>query len=151
MSNDPMDLPVRRINSTLTGRQNAELVPRVSLTEQQVSTLLETGGRVADGTISIAKDLVEISRLKAQSEAEVAGIEARTRAIVASLRAETERLIAVRKGVRTRGEVAVGLIKTILEKIPESDHVARQNAIAMLNQLVATVISEPNSSTQSRT
>lgn len=151
MSNDPMDLPVRRINSTPTVRPNAELVPRVSLTEQQVSTLLETGGRVADGVMSIAKDLVEISRLKAQSEAEVAGIEARTHAIVASLRAESERLIAVRKGVRTRGEVAVSLIKTILETIPESDHVARQNAIAMLNQLVATVISEPDSSTQSRT
>lgn len=150
MSNDPMDLPVRRVNSTPVVRPDAQLVPRVSLKEQQVSSLIETGGKVAEGVMSIAKDLVDISRIKAESEAEVAGIEARSFAMVAALRAETERLMVVRKGIRTRGEAAVNVIKSVLENIPESDQASRQSAIALLNQLVATVVSENTSSTQSK-
>lgn len=151
MTKDPLNLPIRRINSSAATRPNFQNPHRVSLSGQQVSSLIETGGKVAEGAMSIAKDLVEISRIKAESAAEVAGIEARTHAMVAALRAETERLMAVRKGIRTRGEVAVDVIKSVLTSIPESDHVTRQFAISSLNQLVATILSENNTSLQSKT
>ncbi len=151
MTKDPLNLPIRRINSSAVTRPDAQTPHRISLSGEQVSSLIETGGKVAEGAMSIAKDLVEISRIKAESGAEVAGIEARTHAMVAALRAETERLMAVRKGIRTRGEVAVDVIKSILTNIPESDHVTRQLAISSLNQLVATIISENNTSLPSKT
>ena len=146
MNKDPINLPMRRNNSSPAVRpnvrQDSQLTTRGSLNEKQVSSLIETSGKVAQGVMSIAKDLVEISRIKAESAAEVAGIEARNHAMVAALHAETERLMAVRKGIRTRGEAAVEVIKAVLMSIPESDHAARQAAISNLNQLVATVVSE---------
>ncbi len=150
MNKDPMDLPVRRINSTPAVRPGIQLVPHATLKNEHITALVETGGKVAEGVMSIAKDLVEISRIKAESHAEVAGIEARSHAMVSSLRAETERLMAERKGIRTRGEAAVALIKAVLKAIPESDHATRQIAIASLNQLVATVVATNNSSPQSK-
>lgn len=150
MNKDPIDLPVRRVNSNSTVRLDFIPASRIPLNSNQVSSLIEKGGKVADGVMSIAKELVDISRIKAESQAEVAGIEARSHAMVAALRAETERLMEDRKGIRTRGEAAVALIKAVLEAIPESDHATRQIAIIRLNQLVATVVSPHNISPQSQ-
>lgn len=140
MSKDPMDLPIRRPSNQTVVHPGASS-GRVRLNEQQVTTLVDSGAKVAEGLVSIAKDIVDIARINTQSRAEVAGIEARSRAMVDVLRAETERILASRKGVRSRGEAAALVIRTVMETIPESDHASRQLAIAKLTELVGQVVS----------
>lgn len=148
MSKDPMDLPVRRVTTTSAAHHEVRPIPRVSLNERQVSSLIETGGKVAEGLMAISNDLIEISRIKAESQAEVAGIEARSSALVAALRAETDRLMALRKNIRTRGEAAAEVIRAVLENIPESDIASRQSAVAILSQLVVAAVSGQDCSPQ---
>jgi hypothetical protein len=84
--------------------------------------------------------VVDIARIKATSQAEVANIEARSRAMTEALRAETAYLMETHQGIRTRGEAVTLVIRSVLENIPESDHGSRQQAITILNDLVANVV-----------
>ncbi|MEY4766653.1 MAG: hypothetical protein RI907_3326 [Pseudomonadota bacterium] len=139
MSRDPMDLPVRQGAVTV---RPVEKLPapatasnrNLKLNEQHVTALVNTGTEVAQGVLSIAKDVVDIMRIRQSAQAEVAVIDARTRAVVDALRAETAKLLEVHNGVRVRGEVATQVIRTVLDAIPEADRLA---ALAHLNDLVA--------------
>jgi hypothetical protein len=136
-----MDLPIRRPSSQTIVHSGASPTGRVRLNDQQVSTLVDSGAKATEGMVSIAKDIVEIARINAQSRAEVAGIEARSRGMVDVLRAETDRVLASRKGIRSRGEAAALVIRTVMETIPESDHASRQLAIEKLTEVVGQVVS----------
>lgn len=139
MSHDPMDLPARRgaVAVRPVNRAPAPASPsgrRLQLSEQQVSTLVNTGPDVARGILSIAQDVVEIVRIQQSAQAEVALIEARSQAVVSALREETARLREVHQGVRQRGDVATQVIRTVLDAMPEGDRLA---ALGHLHALVA--------------
>lgn len=141
MSHDPMDLPARRTPALRTEQPLSQPSDnRIRLNDQHVSTLVDTGAQVAGGIISIAKSVVDIARIKATSQAEVASIEARSRAMTEALRAETAYLMETHQGIRTRGEAVTLVIRSVLENIPVSDHASRQQAITILNDLVANVV-----------
>lgn len=147
MKNDPIELPIRNTKvpatrpSTPTGKPPNQVPATVSmnrqpLTTQEFTSLVENTTKVAGGVLSIVKDIVEISRIQAQSNANVDDIRERSLAIERTMRAETERLLVERKGIRTRGEAAVAIINSVLGQIPESDQASRQLALEKLPELV---------------
>jgi hypothetical protein len=142
MSNNIIDLPMRVNKTQSLSPQHKKHVPAVRLNNEQVNTLIDSGTRIADGILSIAKDIVDIARINAESNARVAEIEARSHALVNALRAETDYLMESNKGIRTRGEAAALIIRTVLEHIPEADSVARQRAIDQLYNLIKIVITD---------
>ncbi len=143
MKNDPIDLPMRKtkVPGTSTAKQptqelTTDPLSRPALTSQEFTSIIENTTKVAGGVLSIVKDIVEISRIQAQSNANVDDIRERSLAIERTMRVETERLLVERKGIRTRGEAAVSIINSVLGQIPESDQASRQLALEKLPELV---------------
>lgn len=153
MNDDPIDLPMRRPRTLPMTRAGTEvvasprpgtiatsaLVAQPKLTPQQFVTVVEHGTRVAEGVLTIANGLVEISRIKAQSAANVSEIRERSLALERAMHAETDRLLGERKHIRTRGQAAVAVINSVLSQIPESDQASRQLALQQLPKLVEAV------------
>lgn len=139
MSDDLIDLPTRRRDSLPTSIDSHNN-RGISLSEEQVGQLVNTGSKVAEGVMIIAHDLVDIARIRAQSSSEVDVIQARSQALVAELRAEIDRVMREQESVRTRTEAAVTIIQAVMNCIPETDHSSRAAAIDNLNELVRTVL-----------
>lgn len=146
MSNDPLDLPVRRNSTPLTpnGSESPREVSR--FTQQQTDALVQGGVKVAEGVILIAKNIAEIAHIRANSAADVARIQAHSEGMVSLLRAETEQLMENRKSIRTRGEAAALVIEQVMKSIPEADVEARRQALSILPQLVRDVVVSGESS-----
>jgi hypothetical protein len=142
VDNNIIDLPMRlpQSRSPAPDRLAKQTDHSIRLNKKQVSSLIESGAKITEGILSIAGGIVDIARIKAESETEVAGIDARSRALVNVLRAETEHLMESNKGIRNRGEAAALVIRSVMESIPESDSIARQHAIDQLPDLVRQVI-----------
>ncbi len=139
MADDLIDLPARKMNYPSV-ENNSTTGLGVVLNEQQVGQLIETSSKIVEGTVAIARDLVEIGRIRAQSQSEVEVIRARSQALVVVLRAETDRVMLEHDGVRTRSEAAISIIQAIMKNIPEADQSSRVAAIDILNDLVKTVL-----------
>ncbi|WP_442809186.1 hypothetical protein [Trinickia soli] len=142
MSEDSMDLPTRGATKLPVARSEALTKQRSGLTERHVDVLVDSGANLLACAGSIAKDLVEIARIRAESEAEVERIEARSRAIREAFRAEVDRLGAMRDIIGSRGDAAAKLIREVLTHIPESDQVSRQRAIEMLTKMIDSVVAD---------
>ena len=140
MSNDPLDLPVRRTSTYPTAHDAGTSPSRSRLSEQQVDVLVHSGAKVAEGVVAVAKELVAIAHIRAASDAEVSRIRAHSEAVVNMLRSETECMMENRKGIRTKGEAAALVIEQVLKTIPEADTEARKLALSILPQLVREVV-----------
>ena len=111
----------------------------IKLTEGQVDTIFQVGAKAAEDLGSIVKDLVVIHKIKQQSHADLALIEAETNKIVKSMRAEIDRQVQQGQTIRTRGEVAVGIIAQITSAIttmPDLDVGSRHRLIDSIFPLV---------------
>jgi hypothetical protein len=142
MSEDSMDLPSRSAPKTPAVRSTGLAQQRNGLSERHVDVIVDAGAHVVGTIASIAKDIAEIARIRADSQAEVAGIEARSRAISEAFRGEVNRLTAMRDIINSRGDAAAKVIHEVLSLIPESDHVSRQKAIEMLTKMIETVVAD---------
>jgi RNA 3'-terminal phosphate cyclase len=105
-----------------------------------MDVLVQGGTKVAEGVVLIAKNIVEIAHIRANSAAEVSKIQAQSKGMVKLLRAETEQLMENRKSIRTRGEAAAQVIEQVMKHIPESDAEARRQALNILPQLVRDIV-----------
>lgn len=125
---DILDLPAKRSSTTVI---NSPGSTEIQYTEKQMDVVVgarakavEDIGQIGKDIVGIAKDIVAIAKIREQSAADVALIEAKTNKVVESVRAEIGRLSMVGKNVRTRGEVAVNIIKELtmaMKELPEGD------------------------------
>ncbi|MBZ5788836.1 hypothetical protein K8353_01850 [Burkholderia contaminans] len=145
-----MDLPARRPATVPAERSGAPATGRGGFTEQQVDVLIAGGTQAATNMLTIATNLSEIAKIRANSQAQVDQIEARTRQVREAFRAEVERLSVMRDTIVTRGDTAVKLIREVLAGIPESDPQSRQQALEMLTKMVEVVVADPGASSVPR-
>lgn len=150
MSDDSMDLPARRPATVPAERSGTPATGRGGFTEQQVDALIAGGTQAAKNMLTIATNLSEIAKIRANSQAQVDQIEARTRQIREAFSAEVERLSVMRDTIVTRGDTAVKLIREVLAGIPESDPQSRQQALEMLTKMVEVVVADPGASSVPR-
>jgi hypothetical protein len=139
MNDDSMDLPVRRTDNVPATRAGQVPSTQTRFSEKQVDAMITHGAKVLESAASIARDLTEIARVRATSEAEVTVIEARTRALRELVRGEVDRLDAMRQTIGKRGDVAVQIIQAVLPQIPESD---RLNAMEELRKMIDSAIAD---------
>ncbi|WP_156814554.1 hypothetical protein [Burkholderia lata] len=150
MSDDSMDLPGRRPATVPAERSGTPATGRGGFTESQVDGLIAGGTQAAANMLTIATNLSEIAKIRANSQAQVDQIEARTRQVREAFRAEVERLSVMRDTIVTRGDTAVKLIREVLAGIPESDPQSRQQALEMLTKMVEVVVADPGASSVPR-
>ncbi|WNC92147.1 hypothetical protein RI103_28125 [Paraburkholderia sp. FT54] len=134
--NDPMDLPSRGVAKTPDARTDASIAPRSKLTERQLDVIVDSGAQL----VSIAAGVMDIVKIKAQTQHEVAQIEARSRAVREAIRGEIERMEAARETIVTRGDVAIKLTRAVLQDFTEYDSATRQLALETLTKLVDSAI-----------
>lgn len=111
MNSNPLDLPGRP----------GEMRPHFSLTEQQTSKLIDLAGEAAGHMTSIVRDIVAIARIRQEADADVRRIGAETHRAVFSIRAEIDRLALVGENVRSRGQVAVDIIRQVGELMKQAN------------------------------
>ena len=136
--NDPMDLPSRSVVKTPDARTDAIIAPRTKLTERQIDVIVDSGAQL----VSIAAGVMDIVKIKAQTQHEVAQIEARSRAVREAIQGEIERMEAVRETITTRGDVALKLTRAVLQDFADYDSTTRQLALETLTKLVDSAINE---------
>jgi uncharacterized coiled-coil DUF342 family protein len=93
----------------------------------------------------IAKDVLEIVKINAESRAETDRIHAETAQIAARIREETQRLRQVGDNITKKGNAAVALIASlsqVLSAMPDSDAATRERAIDLVAQLGLAVLRE---------
>jgi len=131
------NFPERRIyNAELMSKPNGKVL---KLTEEQMNTVVQSKARAAEDFGTIVKELVSIYKINQQSEADIALIEAETEKFVKSMRAEIDRQVQQGQTIRTRGEVAVGIIAQITSTIttmPDHDVASRHKLIDSILPLV---------------
>ena len=125
-----------------TGKAGASLQRgqlRVELNEKQLGKAIDGGLQIAGDLAEIGKGIVEIVRIRESSKATVQEIEAKTRQLAVVMRERIEAMTVENDGVVARGQIAVDLMAQLsrtIEAIPDQDSAARQQAIAMLPQLI---------------
>jgi hypothetical protein len=93
----------------------------------------------------IAKDVLEIVKITAESQAATDRIHAETSQIVARIREETQRLNQVGDNVTKKGNAAVEIIAAlsqVLSAMPDADAATRARAVDMVTQLGLAVLKE---------
>jgi hypothetical protein len=130
---DPMDLPVRSVKKQ-PGHYTT-LVPesRGGLTERQRDVLVSSAA-------NIAMDLMEIVKLRAQTQQEIDLIEARSQALRVAIRGEIDKMQAARDTLVSRGDVVVRLTRELLQNIADVDPATRQTMLETLTRLVDSTI-----------
>ena len=151
---DPSD-PSKPKATSITTRENTHLTTRDNtaagrpgsrLTEAQTTELVKTGARLLQDVASIARDLVEIQKIREQANADERRIEAKTRKIVMAIHAEIERTRVDHDGLRARGDVIALLVReisTALNSMPEVDNACRKALVDTLPRLAELAVSEP--------
>jgi hypothetical protein len=132
-----MDLPVRQANNVPATRSDHPVTRQTGLSAQNIDTIVNTGA-------VIAKELMEISRIRTAAKAEVEVIEAHTRALRERVRGEVDRLDAMRQTLGKRGDEAVKIIQAVLPLIPEAE---RHKAMEDLRKMIDSVIADQGSPT----
>jgi hypothetical protein len=137
MADDIFDLPPAKKGAVqiIPPRQQVEKSPR--LNEKQMDQLLDGTFQMVSGALSLAKDWMEIERIRETADADVARIDAETRRIVEQIKAEAEMIAKQGDATLKRGQAAAAVIDAILKNIPESDTTARARIIDMLPSLIA--------------
>lgn len=141
MSDDFIDLPMRSTPATTT---SSTPVPATRV--QQAATLIDSGTNAIQAIAPIAQGVVEIWRIKQQSQADVAQIEAKSRAVCDALHAETNRLMVMKDTITTRGQAASALVRAVMQDLHRLDPVAQKGVVDTLTQLVATVVADKGAS-----
>lgn len=137
MANEIVDLPERKAPAAaVPAAQPGQPAAKRGLTERQMDMAIEGTVQVLGGAVSIARDLIDIARIRTQAAADVARIEAQTRDVVERMKVEVEKISAEGDNVLKRGQAAAAVIEAALKFIPESDTAARALAIDTLKTLV---------------
>ena len=114
---DSLDLPVKRNSTTATNtpgnKENQYTEKQMDVIVGAQAKAVEDIGQIGKDVVGIVKDIVAIAKIREQSAADVTKIEAETNKVVKSVRAEIDRLAQVGNTVRSRGEVAVNIIKEL--------------------------------------
>lgn len=143
---DPLDLPVKRNSTTV---ENTHGSSERQYTEKQMDVIVgaqakavEDIGQIGKDVVGIVKDIVAIAKIREQSVADVTKIEAETNKVVKLVRAEIDRLAQVGNTVRSRGEVAVNIIKELtiaMKELPEGD---RYQMVDQIHKIVESALSQ---------
>jgi hypothetical protein len=140
------DLPARI--PKLPARQKVDILPtrKISgLTDEHTGELVSAGVQLLKDAGAIARELVEIQKIRTGSHARVSEIDAYTRQQVEILRAYIEKTRAGHEGVRTRGQEIRGIIESIsmaVAQLPDSDAAARKALIDSLPRLAELVVED---------
>ena len=112
------------------------------LNERQMDITVEGNRQVIIGVVTIARDILEIVRIRSTATADVARLEAQTRDVVEKMKIEVQKISAHGESTLNRGRAAAAVIEATMKFIPESDAVARAKALDMLRMLVADATGE---------
>jgi hypothetical protein len=107
---------------------------------QQAATLIDSGANAIQAIAPIAQGVIDIWRIKQQSQADVAQIEAKSRAVCDALHAETSRLMVMKDTITTRGQAATELMRVVMQDLHRLDPVAQKGVVDTLTQMIATVV-----------
>lgn len=116
---------------------------QAQLTEAQRTRIIEGAFRIAEDVGAVVNGLVEIHRIREQSEGEVNRIEAQTRAVVVQTQAELEKLRAGGANTVRRGDVAVRIIQQVrelLEAVPDLEAPSRRALIDGLPLIISATL-----------
>lgn len=141
MGNEIVELPDRKGRTNLPANTDRQTEKR-GLTERQKDMAIEGSVQVLTGVVSIARDIMDIAKIRASAAADVARIDAQTREVVGKMKMEVEMITAKGKSTLSKGQAAAAVIEATMKHIPESDTAARDKALDMLKSLVAQVTGE---------
>ena len=141
MSNEIVELPERK-NRMQPVAQTQQVQKPGGLNERQMDITVEGNRQVIIGVVTIARDILEIVRIRSTATADVARLEAQTRDVVEKMKIEVQKISAHGESTLNRGRAAAAVIEATMKFIPESDAVARAKALDMLRMLVADATGE---------
>lgn len=141
MGNEIIELPDRKGRTNLPTNTDRQTEKR-GLTERQKDMAIEGSVQVLTGVVSIARDIMDIAKIRASAAADVARIDAQTREVVGKMKMEIEMITAKGNSTLSKGQAAAAVIEATMKHIPESDTAARDKALDMLKSLVAQVTGE---------
>jgi hypothetical protein len=138
MNDDHLDLPKRPSGLTISTNSGNE----VALSEQQLDQVVNGVVQAAADLGSIAKDLVEIAKIRTAADAASKIMRERAAAAMVEAKAEVERLCASGVLARDRGSATVQVIGAInagIALIPECDYASRHSLIEQMGGIVSEV------------
>ncbi len=147
MSTEIVELP-KRNGRTPLAKPAEQSEKKGGLTERQMDIAVEGSVQIVVGAMSIARDIVDIARIRSTAAADVARIEAQTRDVVEKMKVEVQKIVAQGEVTFNRGKAAAAVIEATMKFIPESDASARAKALDMLTTLIAAATAEGGSQEQ---
>ncbi len=114
------------------GNQKAKAL---RLTSQQLDKVIDVGAKALPEAIDVLKGIVDIARIRAQSNANVETIEAETNRVVQITRVEIDRMRQSGENLRTRGEVVSAIVRSMTETVRALPDFDSQSRLALIESL----------------
>lgn len=142
-NSNELDLPARKGGLILASRDSDQSLKVLSLSDKQLSTIVDAGSKALPDVINTVRELINIARIREQGITDVRVIEAETAKAVAIAKIEIEQLRMVGENIKTKGAVVSDILKSVTEmlrSIPDIDVNSRAILISSLASILETAV-----------